>query len=114
MARRPLAPKPLKRLRQIAYLCCHPIGHFRCAAAIRSSRMADSAATSPKYLGDHLAISLRPQQRPAALASHYTILTAVLRSSTRRALPRGVSIWRQYVVLGPSLPITLARPSLSP
>jgi uncharacterized protein VirK/YbjX len=106
--------KPLKRLRQAAYLCCHPIGHFRCAAAIRKSRIAVSASTSLKYLGDHLALSLRPHQRRRALASHYTILRAVLRSSARRALPQGLSIWRKDVGSDSPLSITLERSTIAP
>jgi len=115
MAGRPrFSRKPLKRLRQIAYLCCHPISHFRCAAAIRNSRMAYDAATSLKYLGDHLALSLRPQQRRRALASHYTIFPAVLRLSARKALPQGLPIWRKHVGPGAALSITLEKSTLAP
>ena len=109
-----LLTKPLKRLRQVTYLCCHPIEHFRCAAAIRSSRMADSAATSLKYLGDHLALSLGPQQRRRALASHYAILPTVLGSSAQRALPQGLSIWRKDVGFGTALSISLERSTMAP
>ena len=111
---RRLFTKPLKRLRQFAYLCRHPVDYFRCATAIRSSRMGGNAAISFKYLGDHLALSLGPEQRRRALASHYTLLACTLSSSSRKGLPQGLTIWRKNVGLGPDLSITLEPSSLAP
>jgi uncharacterized protein VirK/YbjX len=106
--------KALKRLRQLAYLCCHPVEHHRCASAVRRSRIAHGARIPFKYLGDHLALSLRPTQRRRALASHYELLPNVLRSAAKEGLRDGLAIWRKDVGNGPPLAITLEPSRLAP
>ena len=109
-----LPKRALKRLRQLTYLCCHPIEHHRCASVVRKSRIAHCARTPFKYLGDHLALSLRPTQRRRALATHYELLPNVLRSIAKQGLRDGLSIWCKDVGDGPPLSITLEPSRLAP
>jgi uncharacterized protein VirK/YbjX len=106
--------KPLKRLRQLAYLCRHPLDHYRCVSAIRHSRIANDRSISFKYLGDHLALSLRPAQRRTALATHYELLPGLLRTTALDGLRDGLVIWRKKVGDRPALSITLEPSSLAP
>ena len=109
-----LPNKALKRLRQFTYLCCHPVEHHRCASAVRQSRIAHGARIPFKYLGDHLALSLRPTQRRRALVSHYELLPNVLRSAAKDGLRDGLTIWRRDAGEGPPLAITLEPSRLAP
>ena len=103
-----------KRLRQLGYLCGHPLDHFRCAAAIRRSRLAANPRVTLKYLGDHLALSLRPAQRRMALESHYEIMSGMLRQVSAGALGDGLLIWRKGLSDGQALSITLEPSKLAP
>jgi uncharacterized protein VirK/YbjX len=103
-----------KRLRQLGYLCGHPLDHFRCAAAIRRSRLAANPRVTLKYLGDHLALSLRPAQRRMALESHYEIMSGMLRQGSAGALGDGLLIWRKGLSDGQALSITLEPSKLAP
>jgi len=106
--------KPLKRIRQFAYLCCHPVGHYHCASAIRDSRLVRDPSIALKYLGDHLALSLRPQQRRTALTAHYQMIARILLPSTVDSLHEGLLIWRKDVADCPALTITLEPSKLAP
>ena len=106
--------KPLKRIRQLAYMCCHPVSHYRCVSSILKSRLADDPAISFKYLGDHLALSLQAHQRRQALASHYELLPTVLQSTALTKLNEGLPIWQKAVAGYPPLSITLEPSTFAP
>ena len=106
--------KPLKRLRQFFYICGHPIEHFRCAATIKSSCLADGHFTQLKYLGDHLALSLRARERREALRTHYELLPNLLKPGVNKALCRGLPVWERQIDDQPPLAIFLEPSRLAP
>jgi uncharacterized protein VirK/YbjX len=85
----------LKRVSQLAYLGSHPISHHRCASAIRRSRLASDPLIPMKYLGDHLALSLRTWQRRLALMGHYNRLPALLPPNGDADPRTGILIWQK-------------------
>ena len=104
-----------KRLWQFAYLGWHPLAHFRCASAVYRSQLAGDPLTSLKYLGGHLALSLSPSDRRAALIEHYSALPELLHAGVLQNLPSGISIWRRNVGLNrPALSLTLEPARLAP
>lgn len=107
--------KFLKRLRQAFYLGAHPISHRRCAASIRESGLEAHPITSLKYVGDHLALSLKPSERRQALTTHYQKLPALLRPVCAAKLRGGLTIWRKTLPDGlPGLSIVLEPSALAP
>jgi len=106
--------KLLKRLRQLAYLVAHPLGHLRCAITVRRSRLACDPLIPFKYLGDHLSLSLRPVQRRQALAGHYAALPSLLKDSAREGLKDGILLWSRDFPGGQPLSIILEPSKLAP
>ena len=107
--------KLLKRVKQVFYLGRHPLSHYRCATAIRDSRLTRDPLTSLKYLGDHLALSLRTPQRRQALMGHYAALRRLLHPAVGGELPNGIWLWRRELGDGqPPLSIILEPSKLAP
>jgi uncharacterized protein VirK/YbjX len=99
--------KIAKRLAQIAYLCAHPIEHFRCVSAIRKCGMP-AGLNAMKYLGDYLTRTLAPARRRDALRSHYERLRYFIPPLTPSDLQEGVLIWTRHVAAdGPPLRLVL-------
>lgn len=95
-----------KRLRQAVYLMTHPLSHLRCATAIQRSGLTADPFIPLRYLGDHLALSMRAPERRAALIGHYEALPDLLRPAARAQLRRGVVIWKRDPFNG-SAPLTI-------
>lgn len=105
----------VKRLSQLAYLGSHPISHHRCATAIRHSRLASDPLIGMKYLGDHLALSLRTWQRRLALMGHYHRLPALLPPNSGADPRTGILIWQKDTDRDcPPLSIVLETSRLAP
>jgi len=99
----------------MAYLGLHPFSHHRCALIIRESRLAGDPLIPLKYLGDHLALSLRTAQRREALERHYAKLPDMLRADSADQLRKGVLIWQKELPDGrPPLSIILEASKLAP
>ncbi|MFL6725741.1 MAG: DUF535 family protein [Sphingomicrobium sp.] len=104
-----------KRLRQAVYLGSHPLSHLRCASIIRESRLARDWFIPMKYLGNHLALSLRAPQRRQALMGHYTTLPKLLQPSVRARLGAGILIWQKLLDRDcPPLSVILEPSKLAP
>ena len=106
--------KLLKRLSQLAYFVAHPIDHRRCMAAIAESRLSSNPLASFKYLGDHLALSLRTSQRREALARHHSIACDALSHGAANRIRAGATIWKRDVPGKPPLSLVLAPSELAP
>ena len=107
--------KVRKRLWQLAYLCLHPVAHFRCVVAVRPSGGRHNWLVSSKYLGDYLALSMPLPQRMSALIAHYQMISAKVRPSHAEALADGVVIWSKDLQGGlPPLRIHLEPSRLAP
>jgi uncharacterized protein VirK/YbjX len=89
-------PWILKRIRQILYVATHPISHQRCQDVVRRSGLAADPLTSVKYVGNHLALSLKAADRRLALTSHYALMPRIVGSETSR-FRDGVLIWRKHM-----------------
>jgi uncharacterized protein VirK/YbjX len=87
----------LKRIRQILYLATHPLSHARCEAVIRRSGFSPDPRTPLKYVGNHLALSLRAAERRLALTSHYALLPRIVGRSGASRVRDGVLIWRKRI-----------------
>src|SRR5690348_15617839 len=90
-------PWMLKRLRQILYVATHPISHQRCQEVVRRSGLAADALTSLKYVGNHLALSLKASDRRLALTSHYALLPRIVGPSETSRFHDGILIWRKHL-----------------
>lgn len=104
-----------KRMRQLAYLCLHPLSHYRCVAIIRDARLAADRLIPLKYLGDHLSLSLHTPKRRQALMGHYAAMPKLLRLAVRRRLRKGILLWHKDVPDdSPPLRIVLEPSRLAP
>lgn len=106
--------KPLKRLGQLAYLVAHPVAHRRCMATMAKSKLTSSALDSFKYLGDHLALSLRTSQRREALEQHHSIIVEALSNGAANSIREGVVIWKRDLPGKPPLSLVLGPSKLAP
>lgn len=106
--------KPLKRLGQLAYLLAHPIAHRRCMATMLKSNLTSNALDSFKYLGDHLALSLRTSQRREALEQHHSISIDALFHRAANRIRAGAVIWKRDLPGNPPLSLVLAPSKLAP
>ena len=84
--------KPMRRLRQIAYLMSHLPDHFRCAKLVRSAPAGPSRLGALKYLGDYLALGLGPKERMNALACHHETIQR-FPAASKLELADGTVIW---------------------
>lgn len=106
--------KLLKRLLQVSYLISHPVGHGRCIAALWGSKMNRALHSSTKYLGKHIALSLRTAERRDALIQHHQIATKVLMPGAAREIRDGAVLWRREVGDHPPLMLVLRPSKLAP
>jgi uncharacterized protein VirK/YbjX len=105
----------LKRVRQVAYLGSHPLSHYRCATVIRDSRLTSDPFIPLKYLGNHLALSLRTPQRREALMGHYDTLPKLLHPAAGNSLSDGLVIWQRLLPGdAPPLSVVLESSKLAP
>jgi uncharacterized protein VirK/YbjX len=104
----------LKRVRQLTYLIAHPIPHGRCVAAVRRSRLASDPSVPMRYLGDHLALSLRPPQRRHALTHHHTLASKILLPGAADRICEGTVVWRRDIEGEPPLLLILRPAKLAP
>lgn len=101
-----------KRVKQIAYLCLHPVEHWRCARVVAEHRRTTDRLVPYKYLGDYLSLDLSPTERRLALREHYRIAGT---SGLETAIPPSGQIWRK--LNGPDEPplrISVESASLAP
>jgi uncharacterized protein VirK/YbjX len=105
--------KLLRRIRQFAYLVAHPISHGRCMTAVARSQL-NGPRGSLKYLGDHLALSLRTSQRREALVRHHSIAFQALSARAATKIRGGAVIWQRPIAGGPPLSLILEPSALAP
>ena len=109
------AKRLVKRMRQILYVAAHPISHRKCHAVIQRSGLSADRMTPLKYVGNHLALSLKAAERRLALTSHYALLPRIVGPSGASRVRDGVLIWRKPVADElPDMRICLELSKLAP
>jgi uncharacterized protein VirK/YbjX len=111
----PRGSKLLKRIKQLSYLASHPVAHGRCAAAVARSPLRGAGRfPTLKYVGDHLALSLRTNQRREALIRHHAIAADALSAAAARQVKHGAVLWRREINDRPPLLLTMQPAKLAP
>lgn len=83
-------------------------------AAMAQSCLSSSPLESLKYLGDHLALSLRTSERREALMQHHAVALDVLPEGAAEQIRGGAVVWKRDLPGKPPLRLLLGRSELAP